>query len=440
LRAQRNPWLVVVMGVFALICVVILGVAGYWRYANQLPLYPPPAVVMPVPNAYDDYVAAGLLCRAAGGGSVQPPPAARARGPGTLPPPATGFSPQKQAYEPDVPLPLVRATLARNRAALSRLRQGFHKPFRTPPVLSFSQFFPELADYRSLARVLVAEGKLAEREGRPNAAVRSYLDCLHLGVDVPRGGSLIHGLVGIAIQQIGLKAIQEVVDRLDAPSAAAAAREMARLDARATPLADTLTDEKEGMTASLLQTFRQQGGMPLAGLFSSGTGSAPSPSQVLNGLRFSFTPKRQILDNVRRYMDAVIANARRPYYQTAPPPTVPNDPISPLLLPVFSGTKANWALRDAQWRLTEMRLAARAYELEHGAPPPAATALAPAYLPAVPADPYAPQPMVYRRQGRRAAIYSRGPDGDDDGGKDLGARAQPGANGDVASLKGTRQR
>ena len=35
------------MGVFALICVVILGVAGYWRYANQLPTYPPPAIVMP---------------------------------------------------------------------------------------------------------------------------------------------------------------------------------------------------------------------------------------------------------------------------------------------------------------------------------------------------------------------------------------------------------
>jgi hypothetical protein len=439
LRAQRNPWLVVVMGVFALICIVILGVAGYWRYANQLPTYPPPAVVMPVPNAYDDYVAAGQLCRAAGGASVVPPAAPGARGPGnrSFTP---GFSPQKEAYEPDVPLELVRATVARNRAALARLRQGFRKQYRAPPVLSFTQLFPELADYRSLARVLVAEGKLAEREGRPRDAVRSYLNCLHLGVDAPRGGSLIHGLVGIAIQQIGLKALQEVADRLDAPAAAAAAREMARLDAHTPSLAESLTNEKEGMTASLMQIFRQQGGAQLAGLFSSGAGSAPSPSQYLAGLRFSFTPKRRILNNVRRYMDAVIANARKPYYQNAPSPTVPNDPISPLLLPVFNGVKSAWARRDAQWRVTEMRLAARAFELEHGAPPPTAAALVPAYLPAVLQDPFAPQPMVYRRQGTRAAIYSRGPDGDDDGGKDLGAQAQPGANGDIVTLKGMGKR
>ena len=48
--------------------------------------------------------------------------------------------------------------------------------------------------------------------------------------------------------------------------------------------------------------------------------------------------------------------------------------------------------------------------------------------------------MVYRRQGSRAAIYSRGPDGDDDGGKDLGLKAQPGSDGDFASLKGARNR
>src|SRR4051812_18507472 len=114
---RRNPWLVVVLGLFALVCVLMIGVGGYWRYANELPAYPPPNVVMPVPNAYDDYVRAGLLCRTAGGAAVTPPPTGANRYPG----PSAVMGRQKQAYEPDMPLPQVRAVLARNRPALNLL-------------------------------------------------------------------------------------------------------------------------------------------------------------------------------------------------------------------------------------------------------------------------------------------------------------------------------
>src|SRR5205809_640285 len=171
LRVQRNPWLVVVMGVFALICIVILGVAGYWRYANQLPVYPTPSVVMPVPNAYDDYVAAGQMCEAVGGATVEADgPGAVSKGMAGGPPgsrgsrraaPLPGSGRKKEAFEPDVPLDQVRAVVARNRPALARLRQGFRKQYRSPPLVSASQMFPELAQFRDLARVLVTEGKLA---------------------------------------------------------------------------------------------------------------------------------------------------------------------------------------------------------------------------------------------------------------------------------------
>src|SRR5437016_1761878 len=83
--------------------------------------------------------------------------------------------------------PQMRAVVARNRAALARLRQGFGKSFRNPPVISDMVAMAEPARYRALARVLVTEGTLAEREGRLGDAARSYLDCLRLGVDIPRG-------------------------------------------------------------------------------------------------------------------------------------------------------------------------------------------------------------------------------------------------------------
>src|SRR5205807_1220528 len=104
--------------------------------------------------------------------------------PGALPPGGYGEPPggpaavgggwQKLALEPDVPLEQVRAVVARNQPALSRLRQGFRHEYRSPPVLSFNQATPELGHRQGLARVLVTEGKLAEREGRPNEAARSY--------------------------------------------------------------------------------------------------------------------------------------------------------------------------------------------------------------------------------------------------------------------------
>jgi hypothetical protein len=148
-----------------------------------------------------------------------------------------------------------------------------------------------------------------------------------------------------------------------------------------------------------------------------------------------------MLDNIRGYMDAVIASSRRPYYaQPAPPPT-PSDLLSRLLLSLdFDKVRFKWALRDAQWRITELRLAVRAYEQQHGAPPSSLEALVPAYLPAVPPDPFAPKPLVYRQTSTGPLVYSRGPDGKDDGGKDLGSRVYPDSRGDIVSMKSPNTR
>jgi hypothetical protein len=425
---RRNPWLVVAAGVFALVCVLFAAVVGYWHYANQLPVYPAPNVVVPVPNAYDDYVVAGQMSEAVGGATVGA--GLGRRGAGSSLAPRSGR--QRDAYEPDVPLEEVRGVVARNRPALVRLRQGFGKQYRTPPILSFSQPFPELARFRALARVLVSEGKLAEREGRVNDAARSYLDCLHLGVDVPRGGPLIHGLVGIAIQSIGLRPLQDVADRLDGPTARMAAREMARLDAQAPPLAETLANEKEEMTSNLLELLRQPNGWRQ--MLSNSASDPPSAQEILLALRIGFTPKRPMLEGIRRYMDALIAGSRRPYYASAASPPIPGDPLSQMILPVFPQSRFTWALRDARWRIAELRLAVRAYEQQHASPPLSLEALVPAYLAAVPQDPFAPKPLVSRHMGSGVLIYSRGPDGRDDGGKDLGSRVEPLSQGDIVSM------
>src|SRR2546425_292344 len=95
---------------------------------------------------------------------------------------------------------------------------------------------------------------------------------------------------------------------------------------------------------------------------------------------------------------------------------------------------------EARGRITERRLETRAYQQQQAAPPPSLEALVPAYLPAVPQDPFAPKPLVYRRTGAGALVYSRGPDGKDDGGKDLGSRVIPDSRGDIVSMKPPNKR
>ena len=94
--------------------------------------------------------------------------------------------------------------------------------------------------------------------------------------------------------------------QLDGPTAAAAAREMAQLDARATGLAETLENEKDSMTASLLQTLGQvRGWQQLTGMAHGGSSGTPSASDTLLALRLAFYPKRAMFDHIRGYMDAL---------------------------------------------------------------------------------------------------------------------------------------
>jgi hypothetical protein len=422
----RDSWRVVAIGIFALGGVLLAGGAGYWHYANHVPAYPPLNTVMPAPNAYDDYVAAGRLCKAAGGSVVRAQPVVRtasgssfnsraavgsAAGAGRLPDPPMPSNPlPPRADETGVPLAQVRAVVARNRPALARLRQGFRKTYRNPPVQTFDQTFPEIDDFRELGRVLLTEGKLAEREGRLDHATRSYLDCLRLGVDVPRGGGLLHGIEGLQIQKMGLQALLGLVDRLDGRTAAAAAREMSRLDAQAPTAAEVLSTEKEWYTAGLLEKLERTKVWREFAAWPNVINNTSPVVETLTALQFSFTPKRRIIDEVRREMDALIAAARRPYYAATPAP-----PQSDYLMwrifvtrNAFEGASEWWAQRNAHWRIAQARLAVQTYEQQHGALPPSLSALVPAYLSAVPQDPYAPQPLVYRRQGTRALVYSRG--------------------------------
>jgi hypothetical protein len=79
--------------------------------------------------------------------------------------------------------------------------------------------------------------------------------------------------------------------------------------------------------------------------------------------------------------------------------------------------------------LLQADLAIRLYREDTGKLPSRLAELVPAYLPAVPLDPYDKQPLRYRVEGDRFVLYSIGSDGTDNGGRSaantLSSRTQP---------------
>lgn len=414
---------------------LLLGAPLWWRLQSGSPTLVIPTPVLPNPNAFDFYVRAGnaISNTSAISNAIyaiqEPLPASQRRKKTTaFLPPMPGVpnnaGPPPVAIERNYSEAEKAALVEENAGVLQTLRQGFAFPYLHPPVRSSAATFPYYATFRQLARLLALEAQVKAARGDWSGAAQSGLDGIRLGSDIPRGAPFIGALVGIACEAIGREELWKSVEHLDAAQARAAARRLEALIARRVSHADILQEEKWTGQASLVQIFRAPDWKrQMRGLW--GGGSTQDWRLRLHTMLIS---KQKILDNFTRGMDALIANARLPYAAPKTPPPTPGDPLSQILLPVFSHSHWNFARNETSNTLLLAALALRAYRLEHGSYPPSLAALAPAYLKQVPADPLALKGALrYKRTGDKYLLYSVGPDGRDDGGKPIQDPRYPGA-------------
>lgn len=184
----------ILLAVFSIIAVLVIGVFfALWNPA------PPPATPLPAPNGYDDFMkAAGLV--------------------------------QKQTIDFAKMTPAdLRTLVDANSNALQIARAGLAEKSRVPP--DFSQAYilshaSTLVQLRNLAYVFLAEGRLAELEGRTNAAAQSYFDAARLGINYRQGGNLIDALMGLAMESLGTRDLERVAPVLDAKTSAEFARQL----------------------------------------------------------------------------------------------------------------------------------------------------------------------------------------------------------------------
>lgn len=386
--------------------VVILAVLGFgWlRALNTEPAITVPTPVLPSPNAFDFYVAAGKAMM--DNNKISYAISSRHSSPGSDP------------LDHDYTLAQKEALVAENSHALGLLRQGFAYDYHNPPVRSFSALLPYYAKFRGMARLLMLEGQVKEGRGDWGGAVESDLDAVRLGADIPRGSVLIGDLVGIACQAIGRYRVWDAASHLSAAQAGAAARRLEATQVRQVPFKDTLQEEKWTGQAALLEIMRRPNWRHE--MASELLPAGDNNSALAFEMRTLFLSKRRVVDNYSGYMDRLIANARQPYAANPPPLSIPTDPVNQILAPIFSTAGLKHTENETQNALLATTLALRAYRLEHGAYPAALGELTPHYLTRVPDDPFAlTGPLHYRRAGTSFVLYSVGPDGKDDGGRPI---------------------
>lgn len=352
---------------------------------------------MPADNGYDDFVRAGKLA----GQMAHLSPSNMA---GT---PAQNYTyANYKACAPDA-IPVQRAVQA-----------GLKKAYLCPPVRTANALqFPQFALFRATVRAMVGKAGYEVISGQPGQAADTMLDMLEEGVTIPRGGSLIAGLVGIACEAISIHSMEELFPKLNDVELAHVAQRLDTIAAKRVPYADLIDEEGNQSTALLLEMLRKPGknGQPFNIQELTGTsGSAITWQERLMSLQLMFTSREALVRHQQEYYKALAAEARQPYTGVSKVPAN-SDPLLSLTAPVFAAARQKFVSMEAVQAIIGVEVALERYKRAQGHYPAALNTLSHAYLRAVPLDPFLNAPLHYRtaKNGRDYVLYSVGADQQD---------------------------
>lgn len=307
----------------------------------------------------------------------------------------------------DYSLTKKEALLGKNVNTLKLMRQGLSYQCLHPLAKSYDDVgFGIYSKFRELARLKKLEGDVLTEKKQWARAAASYLDNVHFGKDLARGGPLIAFLVGKALTSMGRSPLWPLIAHLNATEATSAARRLELIAKDRVSFSEILQVElyqNRLMQQDLVQkaNLREQVGYWQFWLFNQyqeqsadyWMTKAPVPYAV---------QKRKLNETFLYHMDKLLPD----YNQ---------------ILRLDEQCACSWTNDPTQDWLQATALALHAYRLEHGEYPIRLTGLVPTYLSEAPPDPFFPPKKLHYRKlpGRKYLLYSVGPDGKDDGGKPI---------------------
>jgi len=339
--------------------------------------------------------------------------------------------------EEEARLALAREVVAANSRYFDRLDEATRTANCAFPVdwsRAIGGSFDHLASVRASARMLALRAEILAADGRLDEALASCAAIFRIGEHAKMEPMLLGQLVGYAVQDVGVRALEQVLSSGD-PSPAACREllaELAGID-NLTPSVRALRGEVAIWGIPLYDMVRQNavsiGDLQSGAAFidEGGKGSGSRPPLTYRILQTALRPLLN-LDEIS-YLDAMESNIkamgaawpesqkltkdmeasvqRLPFYRRI---------MANMLIPVYG--RAVWR-RDSSTALlgaTEVGLALTAFHAEHGRYPDTLAELESAGSD-LPSDPFGGGPLHYRTEGDGFVVWSVGPDMDDDGGR-----------------------
>jgi len=324
-----------------------------------------------------------------------------------------------------------RRWLEAHQNVLDTFRQATEKPFFVERRPTADILLPHPSNVHACLTLLQFDFELALRSADETRAVEDMLLVLRAAHHLPAYAPLLSRLPATRFEQ-------SVAETLWDALAAGRIRHktslrhliaaITELDNGRWPLADTLRAEYLMMRSALDWAARQ----PIASGVNLLTQRSEefawqhlqwSDAQVFLDLRL-FLPRTQ--RNLADHFKELVHRAEQGFPKCLQPsstPPHPKDAIGQALFNAeqFSKIASREAHTIAATRALQLAAAIQWYRLDHHAFPATLDALVPAYLPAIPLDPYSGKPLQLRRDGDTWVLWSIGPDLLDD----LGQKALP---------------
>jgi len=356
--------------------------------------------------------------------------------------------------------PEFAAWLKANEKPLARAIEATKRPHYFNPLTSrktkkgssglIFALLPGVQKSRELASALAARAMLHVAEGRPAAAWDDLLACHRLGRLVARGGTLIEGLVGIAIDSIASKADLAFLDgtKLTAKQIRDCLRDLEKLPAMPEMAAKVDLGER-CMILDIVMMIDRGGLQALENLARGPTFTEPDPKANRPLDNVDWDPA---LRNANRWYDRLVETMRVKDRASREKKMVQIDEEMKILkkagadlrtrinillakdsakargeaignilisLMVPAVRKIQQAGERAEQVQANLRLAfaLACYQREHGDYPRKLETLAPKYLATIPHDLFSGKALIYRPSEKGYLLYSVGVNGEDEEGR-----------------------
>jgi hypothetical protein len=308
----------------------------------------------------------------------------------------------------------LRALLEKNESAFTLIHEGATKPFARSIVaeeeLDYEAPVPNFLSIHTLTRLMICQGKKFEAEGRPEKAIRNYIDIAKFGQSV--GNNMLLGkLICMYCEMGAYKALAKLLvnRRLDTTDLVALLEETGKLEQRSQPLAAAFSQEYLGF----IHTIERTSNWTEITEFISRYGVH---KRVPRSLFLSFLQKEMIKSSTKYWTEA-IEYSKKPYPEaiTFDIDAILNemDELTRKGIPDYFEVLTRDTFKKARARGVRIMAALELFKAQNSAYPSKVDQLD-GILKPVPLDPFTESNFKYEKLGDSYRLYSGGPDMRDD--------------------------